>query len=54
MRLLLGAGTPREAAARALAYLLFVYTEEAVSIILIAASPDGFAVLVMAVTADPG
>jgi len=29
MRLLIGAGTPREAAARRLAYLLFVYTEEA-------------------------
>ena len=54
MRLLIGAGTPREAAARGLAYLLFVYTEEAVSILLIAASPDGIAVLVMAVTADPG
>src|SRR3981189_3136558 len=54
MRLLIGAGTPREAAARALAYLLFVYTEEAVSIILIAASPDGFAVLVMAVPPTPG
>ena len=54
MRLLIGAGTPREAAARALAYLLFVYTEQAAAIILIAASPDGFAILVMAVTADPG
>jgi len=39
MRLLLGAGTRERRAARALAYLLFVYTEEAVSIILIAASP---------------
>ena len=45
---------PREAAARGLAYLLFVYTGEAVAIILVAAAPDGFAVLVMAVTADPG
>jgi transposase len=54
MRLLIGAGTPREAAARGLAYLFFVDTEEAVTIILVAASPDGFAVLVMAVTADPG
>jgi len=46
MRLLIGAGTPREAAARALAYLLFVYTEQT--------APDGFAILVMAGTADPG
>jgi len=53
MRLLIGAGTPREAAARGLAYLFFVDTEDAVAIILVAASPDGFAVLVVAVTADP-
>jgi hypothetical protein len=54
MRLLIGAGTPREAAARGLAYLLFVYTEEVVAIILVAASPDGFAILIMAVTVSPG
>jgi transposase len=54
MRLLIGAGTPRGAAARGLAYLLFVYTRQAVAIILVAASPDGFTVLVVAVTADPG
>jgi transposase len=53
MRLLIGAGTPREAAARGLAYLFFVDTEDAVAIILVAASPYGFAVLVVAVTADP-
>jgi transposase len=54
MRLLIGAGTPREAVARGLAYLSFVYTEEAVTIILVAASPDEFAILFVAVTADPG
>ena len=54
MRLLIGAGTPREAAARALAYLLFVHTEQTAAIILIAVSPDGSAILVIAVTADPG
>src|SRR5881394_3923983 len=54
MRLLIGAGTPREAAARALAYVLFVYTDEAVTIILVAASPDRSAILVLAVTAYPG
>jgi hypothetical protein len=31
-----------------------VYTEEAAAIILVAASPDGFAILVMAVPAGPG
>lgn len=53
MRLLIGAGTPREAAARGLAYLVFVYTEEAAAIILVAPSPNGFAILAVAVTADP-
>jgi hypothetical protein len=32
---------------------LFVYTEKTVAIILVVASPDGFAVLAVAVTADP-
>ena len=54
MRLLIGAGTPRGVAARALAYLLFVYTEHTAAIVLIVVSPDGFAILVMAITADPG
>ena len=54
MRLLIGAGTPREAVARGLAYLLFLYTGEVVVIILVAASPDGFAILLVAVAADPG
>jgi hypothetical protein len=53
MRLLVGVGTPREAAARGLAYLFFVYTEEAVAIILVGASPDGFAIMVIAVTVHP-
>jgi transposase len=54
MRLLVGAGTPREAVARGLAYLFFVYAEEAVAIFLLVASPDGFAILRVAATADPG
>ena len=53
MRLLIGAGTPREAAARAPAYLFFVYTEDAVAIILVAASRDGFAILGVAVASGP-
>jgi hypothetical protein len=53
MRLPIGPGTPREAAARDLAYLFFVYTRDAAAIILVAASRDGVAVLVIAVVADP-
>jgi transposase len=53
MRLLIGAGTPREAAARAPAYLFFVYTEDVLAIILVAASRDGFAILGVAVASGP-
>jgi transposase len=53
MRWLVGVGTPREAADRGLAHLFFVDTEEAVAIILVVASPDGFAILVIVVTAEP-
>ena len=53
MRLLIGAGTPREAAARGIAYLLFVYTEDAVAFILVAAARNGLAILAIAITADP-
>ena len=53
MRLLVGAGTPRAAVARGLAYLVFVYAEEAVAIFLVVASP-GFAILLLTATADPG
>ena len=55
MRLLIGAGTPKEAAARAFASLLFLYSAEVTAIILVIATHDRFAaVLVIAVTADPG
>ena len=55
MRLLIGAGTPKEAAARAFASLLFLYSAEVTAIILVITTPDRFAaVLVIAVTADPG
>src|SRR4051812_31209058 len=53
MRLLIGAGTPREAAARALAYAFFFYTEQPVTVVLVAACYNGFTVLVMAVADDP-
>jgi hypothetical protein len=44
----------RSAAARGIAYLLFVYTEDAVAFILVAAARDGLAILAIAITADPG
>jgi len=53
MRLLIGAGTPREAAAHALAYVFFFCIDEAVTVVLVAASYDGFAVVVMALPDDP-
>jgi len=53
MRLLIGAGTPREAAARALAHAFFFCTDRAVTIVLVAASYDPCAVVVMAVADDP-
>src|SRR3954462_9753964 len=53
MRLLIGAGTPRQAAARALAYTFFFYTEEAVTVVLLTVSYDRFAVMVLAVADDP-
>jgi transposase len=53
MRLLIGAGTPREAAARGPAYLLFVYTQDAVVVILVAAARDGLAILAIAITRRP-
>jgi hypothetical protein len=53
MRLLIGAGTPREAAVRALAYAFLFCTDEAVTVVVVAASSyDGFAVVVIAVAGD--
>src|ERR1700746_2855331 len=55
MRLLIGAGTPRQAAARAVAWLFFAYTDQATLIILVAPSGDDLAVLMIGVPAnDPG
>src|ERR1044071_9815274 len=53
MRLLIGAGTPREVAARALAYAFFFCTDQPVTVILVAASYHGFAVVVTAGRRDP-
>ena len=53
MGMLVGAGTPREAAARAQAYAFFFYTEQTVTVVLVAAALDGFAILVVTVVDDP-
>jgi hypothetical protein len=52
MRLLSGAGTPREAAAKALAYLFFFNTRETTVITLVAVWGDGLAVLACVVVDD--
>ena len=44
MRLLIGAGTPRQAAGRTLTYLLFVDTDQAATIILVGVSLDRSAI----------
>jgi hypothetical protein len=49
MRLLIGAGTPKEAAARTPAWLLFACTAEAVVIILLVTSRSRVAVLTMVI-----
>jgi len=53
MRLLIGAGTPRGAADQVRVFLCVVYTDQAVALILIAASHDGFAILVAVVADSP-
>jgi transposase len=53
MRLLIGAGTPRGAATPLRAFLCLVYTNQALVLILIAASYDGLAILVAVVADSP-
>src|SRR4029079_3955455 len=45
MRLLIGAGTPREAVAQGVVFVLFVYTDHAAAIILVTTFHNGRAVL---------
>ena len=54
MRLLVGAGTPREAVARGLVYLFFLYAGKAVAIFLVVLPSNDFVILLVAVTADRG
>ena len=52
---LIGSGTPKEAAARAVAWLFFAHTDQAALIILVAPSGDDLVVLMIGVPAnDPG
>jgi hypothetical protein len=53
MRLLIGAGRPRGAAAHVRVFLCLVYTDQAVALILIATSSDGFATWVAVVADSP-
>jgi hypothetical protein len=53
MRHLIGAGTPKEAAARGRAFLVIVPTENTLSIVLCALDQTGLGILVIAVTAEP-
>ena len=53
MRLLIGAGTPKEAAARGQAFLVIVRTQNTLSIVIYALDQTGFAILVIAVTTEP-
>jgi transposase len=53
MRHLIGAGTPKEAAARGRAFLVIVRTKNTLSIVLCALDQTGLGILVIAVTAEP-
>jgi hypothetical protein len=53
MRHLIGAGTPKEAAARSQAFLIIVRTENTLSIVIYAYDQTGLGILVIAITAEP-
>ena len=53
MRQLIGAGTPKEAAARGRAFLFVVYRDDTLAIVLFALDEAGLGILVVTVTADP-
>jgi hypothetical protein len=53
MRHLIGAGTPKEAAARGRALLVIVRTENTLSIVLYALDQTGLGILVITVTTEP-
>jgi len=53
MRFLIGAGTPKEAAARGRVLLFVVHSEEILTIVIIARDEAGLGTLVVTVTAEP-
>ena len=53
MRHLIGAGTPKEAAARGRAFLVVVHTENTLAIVIFARDEAGPGTLVVTVTAEP-
>ena len=53
MRHLIGAGTPKEAAARGRALLFVVYRENTLAIVIFTAADTDYAILIIAVTAMP-
>ena len=53
MRLLIGAGTPKEAAARGRAFLLVVHGQNTLTIVLLFLDEAGLGILVVIVTAEP-
>ena len=53
MRHLIGAGTPKEVAVRGRVLLLVVHSENTLAIVIFAATDADFAILIVAVTAEP-
>src|SRR5512143_3777799 len=53
MRLLIGAGTPKEAAARGRAFLVVVHGDDTLAIVIVVLDQAGLGILVVIVTAEP-
>jgi hypothetical protein len=53
MRLLIGAGTPKEAAARGRAFLFVIYRDDTLAIVIFALDQAGLGILVVIVATEP-
>ena len=53
MRLLIGAGTPKEAAARGQAFLFVSYRDETLTIVVLARDEADLGILVVTINAKP-
>jgi hypothetical protein len=53
MRLLIGTGTPKEAAARARAFLIVAHRDDALAVVVFALDEPGLGILAVNVTAEP-